>query len=240
VASGLVADRGNAQYTQKTSPILAAPRPGATPATMLAQGARPADTEQPNASLAAASGPPQTPPPSAPVSARKAPVAPVSSAPLAPPPPPDPVAPPTAGEAAPMPPIPDAPPPPPRLAGVAGPPEVTAPTPPALAPPPAPPVPAPNGPAVAIPFAAGSSLLPAEALPPIKLLAIRRAAASIAVTGFGEATSSDPTTQAAALPLALDRARAVAAQLQANGVPAAAIRIAAEPQGSGAAARLVN
>ena len=33
---------------------------------------------------------------------------------------------------------------------------------------------------------------------------------------------------------------AVAAQLQANGVPATSIRIAAEAQGSGAAARLVN
>ena len=42
------------------------------------------------------------------------------------------------------------------------------------------------------------------------------------------------------LPLALDRARAVAALLLASGVPASAIRIAAEPQGSGAAARLVN
>ena len=139
-----------------------------------------------------------------------------------------------------MPPIPAAPPPPPQLAGVATPPVVTAPTPPVLAPPPAPPVPKPNGPAVPIPFAAGSAVLPADSLPAIKLLARQRGAASIAVTGFGEATSSDPAAQAAALPLALDRARAVAAMLMANGVPGSTIRIDADPQGSGAAARLVN
>ena len=83
-------------------------------------------------------------------------------------------------------------------------------------------------------------MLPADALPPIKLLAKRRGAASISVTGFGEATSTDPGAQSAALPLALDRARAVAAILMANGVPGSVIRISAEPQGSGAAARLVN
>jgi outer membrane protein OmpA-like peptidoglycan-associated protein len=101
-------------------------------------------------------------------------------------------------------------------------------------------VPVVDGSAVAIPFAAGSAVLPADALPPIKLLARRRGAASIAVTGFGEATSSEAAAQAAALPLALDRARAVAAMLMANGVPGNVIRIAAQPQGSGAAARLVN
>ena len=97
-----------------------------------------------------------------------------------------------------------------------------------------------NGKPVAIPFAAGSAVLAPEALVSIKVLARSRGAASIAVTGFGDATSTDPTAQSAALPLALDRARAVAAQLMASGVPAASIRITAEPQGSGAAARLVN
>jgi outer membrane protein OmpA-like peptidoglycan-associated protein len=101
-------------------------------------------------------------------------------------------------------------------------------------------VPKPNGPPVPIPFAAGSAVLPADALPAIKLLARQRGASTIAVTGFGEAASNEPDAQAAALPLALNRARAVAARLMANGVPGAAIRIAADPQGSGAAARLVN
>jgi outer membrane protein OmpA-like peptidoglycan-associated protein len=239
IASALVADRGNAQYTQKSSPILPAQMPAPTPPSVIAQGTKPADGDQPNAALAAANAPPQAPLPQAPVAAKKAPVAPVSAAPLDPlQPPPAPA--PAAADAAPMPAIPDAPPAPPQLAGVAGPPAVTAPTPPVLAPPPPPPVPGPNGPQVPIPFAAGSAVLPADALAPLKSLAKSRGLASIAVTGFGEATSSDPAVQAAALPLALDRARAVAAQLQVNGVPASAVRIAAEPQGSGAAARLVN
>ena len=138
-----------------------------------------------------------------------------------------------------MPAIPDAPPAPPQLPGA--PPTVTAPTVPPVAPP-APPAPVVvvKGQAVAIPFAAGSAVLPADALAPIKQLATSRGTNSIAVTGFGEATSSDPAAQSAALPLALNRARAVAAQLMTDGVPGTIIRIAAEPQGSGAAARVVN
>jgi outer membrane protein OmpA-like peptidoglycan-associated protein len=140
-----------------------------------------------------------------------------------------------------MPDIPQAPPPPPQLAGLAAQLAMPAPTTPPVAPPPPPPAPPKlNGEPLAIPFPAGSAVLPADALAPIKLLAGRRGAANIAVTGFGEAPSNEPAAQAAALPLALDRARAVAAMLMANGVPGAAIRIAAEPQGSGAAARLVN
>jgi outer membrane protein OmpA-like peptidoglycan-associated protein len=255
VASGLVADRSNAQYTQTSAPV----HPAATPASVLAQGARPADTEQPNASLPAANAPPpppsQAPIPQAPVAAKKAPVAPVSAAPLDPPPAaaqapaaqapaaqvPAAQTPPAAGADAAMPAVPDAPPKPPHIAGVAGPPDATAPTPPTLAPPAKPaPVTAPDGRAVAIPFAVGSAVLPAEALPPIKQLAARRGGASIAITGFGEATSSEPAAQAAALPLALDRARAVASELGRDAVPGTAVRIAAEPQGSGAVARLVN
>ncbi len=238
IANGLVADRGNAQYTQKSSPILPAQTPAATPPSVIAQGARPADGDQPNAALAAANAPPQVPLPQAPVAARKAPVAAVSAAPLDPPPPPP--APAAMADAAPMPAIPDAPPAPPSIAGVVGPPATTAPTPPEPAPPSAPPAAAPDGPQVAIPFAAGSAVLQGDALAPLVSLAKKRGAASIAVTGFGEAVSSDPAVQAAALPLALNRARAVAAQLVADGVPGTAMRIAAEPQGSGAAARLVN
>jgi len=259
IADALVADRGNAKYEQATVPIPAVGTPGATPAPTpagtLAQGTAPAGAEQPNASLAAASAPPRPPlPPAATPVVHKAPVAPVDAAPLAAPPAPAapaPAAPASpapasaapppavAAEAAAMPAVPAAPPPPPQLAGA--PPAVIAPTPPPVAPPPPPP-PAPvlDATAVAIPFAVGSAVLPTDALPPIKLLARRRGAAGIAVTGFGEATSTDPEAQAAALPLALDRARAVAAMLMANGVPGSVIRIAAEPQGSGAAARLVN
>jgi outer membrane protein OmpA-like peptidoglycan-associated protein len=93
---------------------------------------------------------------------------------------------------------------------------------------------------VAIAFPAGSANMPASSLAPIKQLARERGTGSISVTGFGEATSSDGPAQSAALPLALDRARAVAANLQINGVPAASISIAAEPQGSGAAATVIR
>jgi outer membrane protein OmpA-like peptidoglycan-associated protein len=253
IANALVADRSNAKYTQTALPI-----PAVTPAQIRAQAAQSADAEQPNATLASASAPP--PPPAVAPPPKKAPVAPVSATPLpapaAPPSPPQAPAepaPPAAAAAlepaaaapvladAPVPDIPAAPPPPPQLSGVATPPAVTAPTASPVAPP-APPAAPPvvDGKPIPIPFAAGSAVLQADALVPIKLLAKRRGPASIAVTGFGEATSSDTAAQSAALPLALDRARAVASQLMADGVPNTAIRIAAEPQGSGAAARLVN
>jgi len=253
IASGLVADRGNAHYEQSIVPLPQVRPPAGTPAATLAQGAKPADADQqPNASLPAATAPARPPPPP---SVARVPVAPVSTAPLAAPAAPPAAAPdastaPAASPAAPaaapasqtadasMPTIPDAPPSPPQLAGAA--PAVVAPTVPPVAPPPPPPVPKPNGPPVAIPFAIGSAVVPADSLAPIKLLVKTRGASSIAVTGFGEAASTDPAAQAAALPLGLDRARAVAAVLMANGVPGSAINITAEPQGSGAAARLVN
>jgi outer membrane protein OmpA-like peptidoglycan-associated protein len=244
IANALIADRGNAHYAQTALPLPVVRPPAGTPTRTLAQGARPADAEQPNASLAAASAPPQPPEPAAAPAVRKVPVAPVSAAPLAAPvgvPVAAPAGTPAAApaETAAMPDIPAAPPAPPQLPGA--PPAATAPTPPPVAPPAAPPAaPALSGQAVAIPFVAGSAVLPAEALAPIKALANRRGGASIAVTGFGEATSTDPGAQTAALPLAYDRARAVAAMLMADGVPGGVIRIAAEPHGSGAAARLVN
>jgi hypothetical protein len=138
-----------------------------------------------------------------------------------------------------MPAIPPAPPAAPQIAGTFVP-AVTAPTPPPATPP-APPPPAPvAGGGVAIPFPTGSAVLPAAGLVPIKQLATLRGPGVIAVTGFGEAASTDPAAQSAALPLALDRARAVAAGLLADGVPSTAIRISAEPQGSGAAAAIIR
>jgi outer membrane protein OmpA-like peptidoglycan-associated protein len=219
VAGALATDKRNAQYAAVAAPIPTVPPPARRPAP-----AAPAGDEQPNASLAAANAPPQ----GTPASAAKPPPTSGTSAAAA------------GGGDVPMPAIPEAPPPAPRIGGVNVP-AVTAPTvaPPA---PPAPPPPPPvvNGAPVPIPFAVGSAILSGEALAPLKQLAQRRGAASVAVTGFGEAGSSETAAQIAALPLALDRARAVAARLQANGVPFESIRIAAEPQGTGAAARLVN
>jgi hypothetical protein len=83
-------------------------------------------------------------------------------------------------------------------------------------------------------------VLPSDAVGPIKALAQRRAGRPIAVTGFGEAKDITAAAQSAALPLALARARAVANQLIAAGVPIAQIRLYAEAAGHGAAARIVN
>ena len=138
-----------------------------------------------------------------------------------------------------MPVVPDAPPPAPSLAGVTIPAVTPSPAPIAPPAPPALVVVKPGAP-VAIPFLPGSAILPTDALAPIKMLARQRGAGSIAVTGFGEAVGTDPAAQAAALPLALSRARAVAASLLAAGVPSGSIRIAAEPQGTGAAAQITN
>jgi outer membrane protein OmpA-like peptidoglycan-associated protein len=74
----------------------------------------------------------------------------------------------------------------------------------------------------------------------LRTLAGRRGAAAVLVTGYGEAALNDPAAQAAALPLALSRARAIAAVLAASGVPATSMRVAAVAEGRGGAARLAN
>lgn len=133
--------------------------------------------------------------------------------------------------------MPATPPPPPSLPGVAA---ATAPTAPPEPPPhPAPPLPALPG-ALVVPFAPGSVLVSQDAVRSLRALAGQRGSASIAVTGYGEAASSDASVQAATLPLALDRALALALRLESGGVPAAAISINAEALGSGGAARIVR
>jgi outer membrane protein OmpA-like peptidoglycan-associated protein len=138
-----------------------------------------------------------------------------------------------------LPSMPDAPPPPPVLPGVSS---VTIPT-PAPVPPPPPPAPpaAPvAGAPIVVAFPPGSSTLPVESLASLKQLSQKRGAGIIAITGYGEATSTDAAAQASAVPLALARARAIATSLLASGVPGAAIRISAEAQGQGGAARVIN
>jgi len=255
VASGLVADRANAQYEASVSPL---PPPASGPP--VSRGAPPplkADADTPSASLAAASAPPAAPAvpppaapfgpspsgaPPAPIAApaatpaatpappKAAPVKPVASAPL---PPATPAADPSA-----LPDMPGTPPAPPRIAG-ANVPRVTAPTPPPPTPPA--PLPPPSAPAGATPiaFAPGSATLPPAAIGPLRALAKQRGAGSIGVTGYGEAASPDTAAQAAAVPLGFARARAIAAQLEAAGVPATAIRLDAEAAGNGAAARVL-
>jgi outer membrane protein OmpA-like peptidoglycan-associated protein len=93
---------------------------------------------------------------------------------------------------------------------------------------------------VLIAFGAGSDTLPANALGALKVLSRLRGVHTVAVAGYGDVDGSDARAQAAGLPLALARARAIAGYLLAVGVPPAAIRIGAEAQGHGGAARILN
>jgi outer membrane protein OmpA-like peptidoglycan-associated protein len=62
----------------------------------------------------------------------------------------------------------------------------------------------------------------------------------VEVVGFGDATDSTPQVQAEGVDLALARARAMAAALNAAGVPPSAIRMSAQADGRGGAARLID
>ena len=64
--------------------------------------------------------------------------------------------------------------------------------------------------------------------------------AAIEVTGFGDATSDSIADQAAAMPLALERARAIVVQLMVDGAPSTGIKTGARALGSGGLARLVD
>ena len=218
ITVGLVADRANAQYaTGSTLPPvpIVAPRPVPPSAGM-------------NASLDAASKP-ETPSTAAP---RRAPAGKVESAPLAAPA----VA--ASDNAAPLAPIPDAPPAPPNIAGVR---QATLSAPPPLAPPPAAvAIVLPPGAPVAVAFDAGGSLLQDAYRVPLRALAGQRAGRGIAVVGYGEAPESDPAAQARALPLAWERAGAIARALASIGVPEAAITVSASAVGRGGVARLAE
>ena len=71
-------------------------------------------------------------------------------------------------------------------------------------------------------------------------LAQARGAAHIAVTGFGDAPGASIGEQAAAMPLALERARAIVVQLMAYGAPAKRISAGAQALGRGGLARLAD
>jgi hypothetical protein len=78
-------------------------------------------------------------------------------------------------------------------------------------------------------FAPGSAILPASDLPALHAIAATRGAAHVLVGGFGEGS----------LPLAIARARRLAAGLTAEGVPSNAIAITTMAAGSGGFAQLV-
>ena len=139
----------------------------------------------------------------------------------------------TAPEAttAPQPAMPAAPPAPPRIAGPAGG-TATGATPAAAAPA------AVTADAVRVSFAPGSATLTPAAAEALKSLAARRGTKGITVTGYGEARGSDPSAQVAAVDLGLSRARAIAAALEADGVPSAALRLLSVAAGQGGGAQL--
>jgi hypothetical protein len=110
-----------------------------------------------------------------------------------------------------------------------------------MSPPPEPFPPPPNGAgSVNIGFAPGSAIVPSSLIAPLRTFMSQRGKRAVLVVGRGEAVSSDPALQGAGLQLGLERARALAAVLAANGTPAAAIRIGAEAGGRGAYLRLVD
>jgi outer membrane protein OmpA-like peptidoglycan-associated protein len=258
ITDQLIADRTNAQHEAAAAPLAdpsspsaspglfgagttpppgppgQTPKPGAPAPAAGAPAAGPAAAGPPtagastepvaSASMPAAPAPAPVPAPAAPPA--KAPVAAVNSAPLAPPGE-------TPAETAPLPQIAAAPPPAPNVPGFAVPAAAPAVTP---APPPA----TIAGNAVTVPFADGSALLPASAAAPLKQLAAKRGAATIAVVGYGEADGATPDAQSTALTLGLARAQAMAAVLTASGVPSGSVQIDAQAIGHGGSARLVQ
>jgi outer membrane protein OmpA-like peptidoglycan-associated protein len=257
ITDQLIADRTNAQHEAAAAPLAdpsspsaspglfgtgttpppgppgQAPKPG-TPAAAGAPSAGPqaagppaagASTE-PVASASMPAAPAPAPPPAPAASPAKAPVSAVNSTPLAPPGE-------TPAETAPLPQISAAPPPAPSVPGFAVPTATAAATP---TPPPA----TIAGDAVTVPFPNGSALLPSSATAPLKQLAAKRGAATIAVVGYGEADGAAPDAQSTALTLGLARAQAMAAVLTASGVPAGSVQIDAQAIGHGGSARLVQ
>ena len=88
----------------------------------------------------------------------------------------------------------------------------------------------PNRPPVPLAFVTGSAVLPFQDVAPLHAVAAQRGQAHVLVGGFGDGTS---------LTLALARARRLAAQLTADGVPPGVINLVARRDGSGGFVQLV-
>lgn len=231
LTAGLVADREHAQYAAAGAP-LADPSSRTASPNLFGSGTLPPPQAAASASLAAASAPPASAQPAAAPAAppSPAPIRPVSSAPLAAPEAPTEPATARAAVAAPMPALPAAP--PPRAAAAPAPPPPTADN----APPPRP-----SGPnATTLAFDPGASVLTPLTAEAVKQAAAHRQGQTIVLTGYGDATSSDPAMQAKAMSLAIARAKALAGALEAAGVPASAIQIGGEAAGRGASLRMLQ
>jgi outer membrane protein OmpA-like peptidoglycan-associated protein len=242
LTDSLIADRTNAQHAAQAAPLADPSSPSASP-TLFGVGSTPppppaspsaqsspAAATAPQDSVASASLPAAPAPPPAP-----APRKPVQAAPLQAPAEP-PAASASAAAAAPPPnvPQPDLPAgPPPRSS-------ISPPTPAAAAEPPPIPPSAPGISSASIVFVEGSTALSPPAADEVKAFAARRGAGVIVVTGYGDAASSDPSAQSAALTTGLARATAIAETLKADGVPGNAVRVNAEASGRGASLRLLQ
>jgi len=214
LTDALVADRTNARYSAAAAPIADPSSPAASPA-LFGAGTMPPPAKAPppsamSASLPAADAPPAAPP--APPS--KAPMAPVQAATL------------DAPSDATPPPLPTQA---PARAAASG-----------AAPAPVPPSGAVETSAEPVPFAARSAKLSPAATAAVQQYAARRNAALIVVTGHGDAASSDPATQTAAVSLGFARAQAVADVLTEAGVPPNLIRVGSEAAGRGATLQLLQ
>ncbi|MGI4977466.1 MAG: hypothetical protein ACRYG6_11030, partial [Janthinobacterium lividum] len=89
-------------------------------------------------------------------------------------------------------------------------------------------------------FQQGSAVLLPDQAGVLRALAGRRGKAPVSVTGYGDAGADTPDAQSDALSLGLQRAQAMSAVLGTYGVPADAIRIAAEAFGRGGTVRLLH
>jgi outer membrane protein OmpA-like peptidoglycan-associated protein len=102
-------------------------------------------------------------------------------------------------------------------------------------------MPAPSaGQSATIVFVERASNLSQPATDEVKAFATKRGNGTISVIGYGDAVSSDPDAQSAALNLGLSRAQAIVDTLKAAGVPGNAIRVSAEASGRGAALQLLQ
>jgi outer membrane protein OmpA-like peptidoglycan-associated protein len=237
LTASLVADRTNAQHAAQAAPLADPSSPTASP-DLFGVGSTPPPSAA-AAPAASASMPAVTAPPPAASAPTPAPRKPVQSTPLEAPAATFPAA--TSGSAAvtpqaktepaaPQPALPAGPPPRP---GAAGPP----PTPAVVAEP----APVPSGGVTAtIVFLEGTSNLSQPAADEVKSFAAKRGKATIGVTGYGDAASSDPAAQSVALNLGLSRAQSIVESLKAAGVPGDAIRISAEASGRGALLHLLQ
>jgi outer membrane protein OmpA-like peptidoglycan-associated protein len=98
----------------------------------------------------------------------------------------------------------------------------------------------PDGPPILLAFRPKSALLSAQAQTALTALAQARGSATIRVGGFGgQSPDLNATPDAAALALALYRARRIADALTAAGVPPTKITLVASAAGSGGFAQLV-